>query len=137
MHAIRRWCLAAGMGAVIVSLAACGGNDNKGASPVPTAGGGAATAPAASAPAATAPAAGGATTANAEAVFKANCVACHGDNLDGRGAANKNLQKVGAKYNKEKIAGIIINGQNGMPAFKGRLKDDEINALADWLAAKK
>lgn len=129
MKVMQRWVVAAGLAAMLLSLAACGGNDNKKQ--------GAGASPGAASPAATAPAAGGGTTVNAEAVYKANCVACHGDQLDGRGDAKKNLSKLGSKYDKTQIAGIIKNGQNGMPAFKGRLKDDEINALADWLAAKK
>ncbi|NOU93307.1 c-type cytochrome [Paenibacillus sp. LMG 31456] len=82
---------------------------------------------------------GGAATesANAEALVKANCVSCHGGNLDGMGDSKKNLQKVGAKLSKEEIANTITNGRNGMPAFKGRLKDTEIATIADWLAAKK
>lgn len=138
MQLTKRWILAGCAAAAVVSLAACGGNNNKEASPGATAGATTgATAGATAAPATASPAAGGTTTANAEALYKANCVACHGEALDGRGAANRNLTKVGAKYTKDKIVGIITNGQNGMPAFKGRLKDEEINALSDWLAAKK
>ncbi|WP_438444961.1 c-type cytochrome [Gorillibacterium sp. sgz5001074] len=145
--------LLAGAGAMILALAACGGNKNAAspsptaASPKATAGAGAASpgaaSPGAASPGAAAPgtaaspAAGGATTANVEALYKANCVACHGDKMDGNGAANRNIAKVGAKYTKEQILGIITNGRNGMPAFKGKLKDEELNALADWLAAKK
>jgi cytochrome c551 len=80
---------------------------------------------------------GGTTAANAETVAKQNCIACHGNALDGNGDSKKNLQTVGARLNKEQIATTIANGRNAMPAFKGRLKDDEITALADWLAAKK
>ncbi|TVY10861.1 cytochrome c [Paenibacillus cremeus] len=74
---------------------------------------------------------------NAESIVKANCISCHGDTLDGRGAANKNLQKVGAKLSKDQIANQINNGGNGMPGFKGKLKPEEVTAVADWLAAKK
>lgn len=129
--------------AMILMLAACGGNDNKNAaqSPSPakatTAASPAATAGAASPGTAASPAAGGTTAANAETLYKQNCVACHGEKLDGNGVATKNLTKVGAKYTKEQILGIVTNGRNGMPAFKGKLKDEELNALADWLAAKK
>lgn len=79
----------------------------------------------------------GGTTAgkDGEAVFKANCISCHGNNLEG--AVGPNLQKVGAKYSKDEIAGIITNGKGGMPSFKGQLSDDEISSVADWLALKK
>lgn len=126
---MRKWELSlriAAAAALIMALAACGGNGNKNAAQSPSPG------------TAASPAAGGGTaTANAEALYKQNCVACHGANLDGNGAANKNLTKVGAKYTKEQILGIVTNGRNGMPAFKGKLKDEELNALSDWLAAKK
>lgn len=91
--------------------------------------------PAAQQPAAQQPAAGA--KLDAESLVKANCIACHGDTLDGKGAANKNLQKVGAKLSKEQIADKITNGGGGMKAFKDTLKENEISAIAEWLAAKK
>ncbi|WJH35209.1 cytochrome c [Paenibacillus aurantius] len=107
-----------------LSLSACGGN-KQGASPSP--GGGAAT------PGGTT----GGATVDAQAVYKANCVTCHGDNLEGRMGGNTNLTKVGGRKSKDQITAQITNGGNGMPAFGSKLKPDEISALADWLAAKK
>lgn len=72
---------------------------------------------------------------NGEATFKANCVSCHGNNLEG--AVGPNLQKIGAEHSADEIAGIISNGRGGMPAFKGQLSDDEIQGVAQWLATKK
>ncbi|MFD0675658.1 MULTISPECIES: c-type cytochrome [unclassified Paenibacillus] len=116
--------------AIVCVMTACGksnnnagqqaGNNTGGTTPGTTPGGGTAT-----------------TNANAEAIAKANCIACHGNTLDGMGDSKKNLQKVGAKLSKDQIATTIANGRGGMPAFKGKLKDDEIATLADWLAAKK
>lgn len=119
---------------IVLSLAftGCGKSSDSGKQPQ---GGAATTAPTAS-PAGTAQG-GTTTTANAAEIAKQNCVMCHGANLDGNGAQNKNLTKIGAKLSKEEIATTITNGRNGMPAFKGKLKDNEIAALADWLAAKK
>jgi cytochrome c551 len=57
--------------------------------------------------------------------------------LEGVLPGNTNLQKVGGKLTRDQIAAKIQNGGNGMPAFKSTLKADQINALADWLAAKK
>jgi cytochrome c551 len=37
----------------------------------------------------------------------------------------------------EQITAQINNGGNGMPAYKGQLQDEQIAALADWLAAHK
>ncbi|GAA4718138.1 YqzM family protein [Brevibacillus fulvus] len=79
---------------------------------------------------------GGAPTAavNGEAVFKANCASCHGQNLEG--VVGPNLTKVGSKYNAEQIMDIIKNGKGGMPP--GVLKKQpEIQAVAEWLAEHK
>jgi cytochrome c551 len=103
--------------AFLLVLAGCGGGGNTGGNA--GAGGGAVA------------------SADAEAIFKKNCVSCHGDNLEGRVGPNSNISKVGAKLGRDDIAAVITNGRGGMPSFKGRLQDNEIGALADWLAAKK
>ncbi|CAG7607088.1 Cytochrome c-551 [Paenibacillus solanacearum] len=79
--------------------------------------------------------AGGAATADAQAIYKQNCISCHGNNLEG--GVGPNLQKAGSKYSKEQIATLLSNGKGAMPSFKGRLSDTELGAVADWLAAKK
>ncbi|OZB93498.1 cytochrome c551 [Paenibacillus sp. XY044] len=78
---------------------------------------------------------GTAAAGNGEATFKANCVSCHGNNLEG--AVGPNLQKIGAKYSADEIAGIVSNGRGGMPSFKGQLSDADIQGVAQWLATKK
>ncbi|WP_159883668.1 c-type cytochrome [Paenibacillus puerhi] len=78
---------------------------------------------------------GTAEAAGAEAVYKANCLACHGNNL--QGASGPNLQKVGARLTKDQIVAKIQNGGGGMPAYKDKLKAEEIQALADWLVTHK
>jgi cytochrome c551 len=80
---------------------------------------------------------GGAATVDAQAIYKKNCVSCHGDNLEGKVGPNSNIAKVGSRLQADQIAAVIANGRGGMPSFKGRLQDAEIGALADWLAAKK
>lgn len=75
--------------------------------------------------------------ADTAAVYKANCVSCHGTDLQGRMGPGTNLQKVGARMNEGQIAAQIANGGSGMPAQKGKLSQDEIAALAAWLAQKK
>jgi cytochrome c551 len=127
------------MVAIVAAATALAGCGSQSAAPAPTTPAPAAPstpAPTTPAPATPAPAAG-TTTANAEALVKQNCIACHGDTLDGRGAANKNLQKIGAKLSKDQIVAKITNGGGGMTPFKDKLKDTEISAIADWLAAKK
>lgn len=72
--------------------------------------------------------------AAAEPIYKSNCLSCHGDQL--QGGIGPELTKVGSTMSKESIYKQIANGGGGMPKFKGRLSDDEIAAIATWLAAK-
>lgn len=120
--------------AVLICAIASGGCGKKtpATSPPPSPTGTASTAPS---PSASAPAAGG--TVDAQTIYKANCISCHGDNLEGKLGPNTNISKIGSKLSKDKIVNQISNGGGGMMAFKGKLKDNEIDALADWLAAKK
>jgi cytochrome c6 len=72
-------------------------------------------------------------------VFSANCAACHinGTNVV---AANKNLKAETLKqFGMDSEAAIIAqvtNGKNAMPGFKGRLKDDQIEAVAAYVLAQ-
>lgn len=79
---------------------------------------------------------GGSTTETAgsgEDIFQQSCIGCHGRELEG--GSGPNLTEVGAKYNKDEIKSIIINGQGGMP--KGLLNDADAEVVAAWLAEKK
>ena len=78
---------------------------------------------------------GTASTVDAQAIYKQNCISCHGNNLEG--GVGPSLQKVGAKYSKDQMVTILNNGQGAMPSFKGKLSDNEIGALATWLSEKK
>lgn len=71
----------------------------------------------------------------AEGTLKANCISCHGDQL--QGAVGPSLQNIGATYTDEQIYKIVSKGKGGMPAFGGRLQDEEIANLAHYLAEKK
>ncbi|AYB44547.1 c-type cytochrome [Paenibacillus lautus] len=107
---------------------ACGGNDTSEPAPAPAENGGQAPEEGATG--------GDATNDEAMTLYNANCMACHATDLAG-GGNFPSLQNVGSKYDAGEIAGIISNGRNGMPAFQGRLTEDEINVLSQWLAAKK
>lgn len=79
---------------------------------------------------------GGTTTAaEAQALFKDNCMACHGAGLEGD--FGPNLTKVGSRKTKDQIVQQIVKGKGDMPPFQEALKPEEIEALAVWLAAKK
>ncbi|WP_426454448.1 c-type cytochrome [Paenibacillus sp. S-38] len=151
----KQWTLAACSLALLAALTACGGNNNNAAGNTPntgtntgkpentggttggTAGGttGGTTEGTAGGTTGGGAAAGG--TVDAQAVYKSRCISCHGANLEGAMGGNTNLTKVGARRSKEQITAQITNGGNGMMAFQNILSADEINALAEWLAAKK
>lgn len=70
---------------------------------------------------------------DAEKIVQGNCIGCHGQNLEG--GAGPKLTEVGAKYDKDEIKNIIINGQGSMP--KGILDEADAEVVASWLAEKK
>lgn len=74
-------------------------------------------------------------TAAAEQIYKSNCLSCHGDHL--QGGMGPALNQVGTSMSKEKIYKQIMNGGGGMPKFEGRLSEDEVVTLTNWLADKK
>ncbi|MCS7464668.1 cytochrome c [Paenibacillus doosanensis] len=73
----------------------------------------------------------------AQALYKQNCMSCHGNNLEGKVGPDSNLQKIGAKLTKEQITSQILNGGGGMPALSSKVKPEEAEVLAEWLAGKK
>ncbi len=75
--------------------------------------------------------------ADAQAIYKNQCISCHGTDLKGRVGGNSNIEKVGQRLSKAQIVNQITNGGNGMIAFNKRISAEEIELLADWLAAKK
>jgi cytochrome c551 len=62
-----------------------------------------------------------------------NCASCHGQDLKGmKGSAN--LHEKGQELSPEAIQQIIKDGVNGkMTAFSGKLKDDQIAAIAKYI----
>ncbi|MDZ7961222.1 MAG: c-type cytochrome [Aulosira sp. DedQUE10] len=75
-------------------------------------------------------------SASGAKVFSANCASCHagGKNLV---QANKTLKKDALEkygmYSAEAIIAQVTNGKNAMPAFKGRLKPDQIEDVAAYV----
>lgn len=72
-------------------------------------------------------------------IFSAHCNACH---LGGKNVVNgtKTLSKSALeKYEMldlEKIKNQVTNGKAAMPAFKGRLKPDQIENVASYVLEK-
>ncbi len=71
-----------------------------------------------------------------EKIYKANCVACHGDYGRGNAALGAPSLRDGIwLYGEDAILETILNGRNGvMPAQKNRLEKSQIRVLAAWLA---
>ncbi|CAM4443885.1 mono/diheme cytochrome c family protein [Paenibacillus endophyticus] len=74
-------------------------------------------------------------TSNAESIYKSNCMHCHGDEY--QGAMGPALNQVGSTLGREKIYKQIVHGGGGMPGYEGRLSEEEIVNLANWLGAFK
>jgi cytochrome c6 len=79
--------------------------------------------------------------ANARANYSANCEACHGPNGDGGVVKIDNKQiKVPAlhaehaiKHTDAEIIDYITNGHEAMPAFKDKLRPEEITELVSFV----
>jgi len=76
---------------------------------------------------------GGESTQSAETIAKQNCSTCHGGNLEGAGGPS--LQKIGSKYSKDEIRGIIANGKGAMP--QNVIEGEDADKVAEWLSKKK
>jgi len=79
---------------------------------------------------------------NAQDMYKAKCQMCHGPNGEPSGVG----KSMGArpfsdpdvvKMSDAELAGITSNGKNKMPAYKGKLSDDDINALVKYVRGLK
>ncbi|MEW9702795.1 cytochrome c [Paenibacillus sp. SI8] len=73
--------------------------------------------------------------ADAPTIYKNFCISCHGANL--QGGEGPNIQKVGERLDEAEIIKRIQKGGGGMPPFQVALKDEELKALATWLAGLK
>lgn len=75
-------------------------------------------------------------SANGAKVFTANCAACH---MGGRNVvvAAKTLKQDALEKNSmnslEAIITQVHNGKNAMPAFKGKLNDQQIEDVATYV----
>jgi len=106
------------LAAIGLGLSACGGGGNGGANKGNQGG--------------EAPADG--TAAQAEAIYKANCVSCHGANLGG--GLGPELRNVDQRLSLDEQFTVVKEGRGQMPAFGGSLSDEEIRALVEWMSAQ-
>jgi mono/diheme cytochrome c family protein len=79
--------------------------------------------------------------ASARANFKKNCEACHGENGEG-GMAKVDKKRIkvpslkaahAVKHTDEQLIKMITNGEEEMPAFKDKLKPEEITELVRFV----
>ncbi len=80
---------------------------------------------------------GPAVAADGKATFDSKCAMCHGK--DGvakpmaKGAGNFNDPKWQAANSAEAIAKMVTDGKGKMPAYKEKLKPEEIKAVAEYV----
>ncbi len=73
--------------------------------------------------------------------YARTCVVCHKSSGEG-GTVGPDLSEVGARRSEEEIRLLIedpaaVYGKSSMPRFKGRLSEEQIAALAKYLAQRK
>ena len=108
--------------ATLALLAGCGGDDEGGGG-----GGGADTG------AATTQQQPAQASAEGEQIFTQNCGSCHVlAAANTTGTTGPNLDQV--KPSQDETARQVTNGGGGMPAFRGRLSDAQIQAVAQYVA---
>jgi cytochrome c6 len=79
---------------------------------------------------------------NAQDIYKSKCQMCHGAN----GQPSAVGKSMGArpfsdpdvvKMSDAELANITTNGKNKMPAYKGKVSEDEISSLVKYVRALK
>ena len=95
----------------------------------------------AASPAATTPAAATDEFAHAREIYTKNCEGCHGPNAEG-GLAKVNNKQIkvpslkaehAIKHPDDKLTKMITNGEEDMPAFKDKLKPEEISEMVRYI----
>nr|WCH56047.1 cytochrome c553 [Calliblepharis sp.] len=74
-----------------------------------------------------------------EQIFTANCSACHagGNNaIMPEKTLQENVLKTNEMNSIEAITTQVKNGKNAMPAFGGRLADEEIDNVANYVLSQ-
>ncbi|MBI5630716.1 MAG: cytochrome c [Elusimicrobia bacterium] len=66
-------------------------------------------------------------------LYAAKCAGCHGKDAKGSKMFKLDLVASAAGKSETDLSKAIAEGKNKMPAFKGKLKDAEIGALASYV----
>lgn len=70
--------------------------------------------------------------------YKAKCAGCHGADGKGQMAAKMGSKDLaGTALSEADVAKAITDGKGKMPAFKGKLSDDQIKAVAAYVKTLK
>jgi cytochrome c5 len=77
---------------------------------------------------------GGGAAAEGERVFaSAGCTSCHTFSAAGAtGTVGPNLDET--QLNEDEIVQVVTNGRGGMPSFRGQLSEEQIRAVAAFVA---
>lgn len=73
--------------------------------------------------------------AQGKAIYEANCIACHGANGKAMLAGAKDITATELK--DEEIMTLLMNGKNGMPAYKDVYKTEELNNVIGYIRTLK
>ena len=105
----------------LLLAAGCGGSDNG------SSGGG-------SSSASSSASGSGSASAQGKQVFTQNCKGCHTlKDASATGSVGPNLDNL--QPDKATVQRQVVNGGGPMPAFKGKLSDAQINAVAGYVSA--
>ena len=81
--------------------------------------------------------------AEAPAVFKAKCAACHGADATGQTAVGKTMKIRDfhsadvQKQSDAELTKIITDGKGKMPSFKGKLTNEEVASVVKFIRSLK
>ena len=81
--------------------------------------------------------------ADGAAIFKAKCAMCHGADGSASSGMGKSmgLKALGSpevqKTSDADMTALVTNGKGKMPAFKGKLSDEEITAVVKYVKTLK
>jgi cytochrome c6 len=81
--------------------------------------------------------------ADGAATFKAKCAMCHGADGSASTGMGKSmgLKPLGSaevqKMSDADMTALVTNGKGKMPAFKGKLSDDEVSAVVKYVKTLK
>ena len=76
--------------------------------------------------------AAGTEAVSGEAVYKQFCQGCHGE-TGTAGTAKVDLVKEAAEHEPSELREVVLNGEGKMPSFKGRLSDEQIDAVIAYV----